>query len=174
MPVIQINTLPEGHTPTGALWRAAVLPGWGQFYNKQYWKIPIVWAGLGALGYSVVYNWKNYWLYKRAHRWKISQERVQDGTLEENPFPKDEDEYLRLKAQNGGPIPSSTLRSRRKAYRRNLELSIIGGLLFYGLTLADAYISAHLLSFEVREDVSLALDVSPHLGRPRAALRLHF
>ena len=28
----------------GAMLRSAVFPGWGQFYNESYWKIPIVWG----------------------------------------------------------------------------------------------------------------------------------
>jgi hypothetical protein len=34
------------HSPRGALWRAAAAPGWGQLYNRQYYKIPFVYAGL--------------------------------------------------------------------------------------------------------------------------------
>lgn len=37
-------------SPWGAVLRSALLPGWGQFYNESYWKIPIVW---GILGYFV-------------------------------------------------------------------------------------------------------------------------
>ena len=31
-------------SPMGAFWRSAIIPGWGQFYNESYWKIPIVWG----------------------------------------------------------------------------------------------------------------------------------
>lgn len=51
-------------SPWGAVLRSAVLPGWGQFYNESYIKIPIIW-GLGAW---FIYNWnwnnKNYQQYK--------------------------------------------------------------------------------------------------------------
>jgi hypothetical protein len=40
-------------SPWGAVGRSAILPGWGQFYNESYWKIPIIW-GLGAW---FVYGW---------------------------------------------------------------------------------------------------------------------
>jgi hypothetical protein len=43
-------------SPWGAVLRSAVLPGFGQFYNESYWKIPIIW-GAGALLISGwVYN----------------------------------------------------------------------------------------------------------------------
>lgn len=40
-------------SPWGAVGRSAILPGWGQFYNESYWKIPVIW-GIGAW---FVYNW---------------------------------------------------------------------------------------------------------------------
>lgn len=40
-------------SPWGAVGRSAILPGWGQFYNESYYKIPIIW-GLGAW---FVYGW---------------------------------------------------------------------------------------------------------------------
>ena len=43
-------------SPWGAVLRSAVLPGFGQFYNESYWKIPVIW-GVGALLISGwVYN----------------------------------------------------------------------------------------------------------------------
>ena len=48
------------HSSSKALMYALVLPGLGQAYNKKYFKIPIVWAAMGAVGYAIVYNTKNY------------------------------------------------------------------------------------------------------------------
>ncbi|MCW9066505.1 MAG: DUF5683 domain-containing protein [Ignavibacteriaceae bacterium] len=43
-------------SPWGAVLRSAVVPGFGQFYNESYWKIPVIW-GAGALLISGwVYN----------------------------------------------------------------------------------------------------------------------
>ncbi|MFI5236365.1 MAG: DUF5683 domain-containing protein [Ignavibacteriales bacterium] len=43
-------------SPWGAVLRSAVLPGFGQFYNESYWKIPVIF-GTGALFISGwVYN----------------------------------------------------------------------------------------------------------------------
>ena len=43
-------------SPWGAVLRSAVIPGFGQFYNESYWKIPVIW-GTGALLISGwVYN----------------------------------------------------------------------------------------------------------------------
>lgn len=40
-------------SPWGAVLRSAVIPGWGQFYNESYWKIPVVWVFAGWF----IYNW---------------------------------------------------------------------------------------------------------------------
>ena len=47
------------HSPVKAVWMSAVLPGLGQAYNKKYWKIPIIYAGFGGLG---------YWIYFESHQ----------------------------------------------------------------------------------------------------------
>ncbi|MEN8227839.1 MAG: DUF5683 domain-containing protein [Bacteroidota bacterium] len=48
------------HSPSKAIMYALVLPGLGQAYNKKYYKMPIVWAAFGAVGYAIVFNTKNY------------------------------------------------------------------------------------------------------------------
>jgi len=50
----------EVKSPTKALMFALVLPGLGQAYNGNYWKMPIVWASLGVAGYAIVYNTRQY------------------------------------------------------------------------------------------------------------------
>jgi len=44
--------------PKVATFRSAILPGWGQFYNKKYWKIPIVYGALGTTAGIFFYNLK--------------------------------------------------------------------------------------------------------------------
>jgi hypothetical protein len=50
----------EPKSPTRALMYALVLPGLGQAYNEKYWKMPIVWAALGGIGYTIIYNTGKY------------------------------------------------------------------------------------------------------------------
>ena len=50
----------EPKSPTRALMYALVLPGLGQAYNGKYYKMPIVWGALGAVGYAIVFNTKGY------------------------------------------------------------------------------------------------------------------
>lgn len=158
-----------GHAPGGALWRAAVLPGWGQLYNHQAYKLPFVYLGLGLLAYSALNTQREYRLYRDAFQYRAFQDLVDSGALETNPRADGEDDYNRLAARFG-PLPAAPLRAKRDNLRRNRDLTILGIGLVYGLQLLDAYVSAHLLDFDVDEDLTLAL-------RPRPgglALRLAF
>lgn len=167
--------LPPDHTPSKALWRAFALPGWGQFYNKQHYKIPIVYAGLAGLTYSILYNHDQYKLYQRAHLFKISEDRVASGQLDSNPYIQFRSQYRlvqqRVSALNA-EIPAQRLRSQRDRHRRWRDLSVVGTGLFYVLSVVDAYVSAHLLTFDVGDELSLKVMPSP-LGNS-AAVRLRF
>jgi len=51
-------------SPWGAVLRSAIIPGWGQFYNESYLKIPVIW-GLGIwLGYEWKQNNDSYIYYR--------------------------------------------------------------------------------------------------------------
>lgn len=47
-------------SPWGAVGRSALIPGWGQFYNEDYWHIPIVWGFLGWFAYQWILNNNDY------------------------------------------------------------------------------------------------------------------
>ena len=48
----------------GAVGRSALLPGWGQYYNEDYWHIPIIWGFLGWFGYNWIQNNNEYQTYR--------------------------------------------------------------------------------------------------------------
>lgn len=170
------------HTPRGALWRAAALPGWGQWYNRQYTKIPVVYLGLGGLGALALYTNTRYLLYR--HAYLFTARTAPDGTP---VFPEYADDYARLLNDLGLPpeseLPDDEIQSRRSRlqsgiraqrdnFRRNRDLLYVGVGLWYGLSLLDAFVSAHLLDFDVSEDLSVT--VTPQLtpAGPAAALRV--
>ena len=59
---------PKARKPGGAALRSAILPGWGQVYNKRLWKVPIVYGALGGTGAYFLYNLKWYKEYRDAIR----------------------------------------------------------------------------------------------------------
>lgn len=51
-------------SPMGAVLRSALIPGWGQFYNESYWKVPVVWGALGWFVYGWIESNNNYTDYR--------------------------------------------------------------------------------------------------------------
>lgn len=110
-------------SPTGAMLRSAVLPGWGQFYNESYWKIPIIW-GLSAWFISAwIRQNKNYKHYSDLY----------NNSLLETSNNQYKDSYKRV----------------RNAYRDDRDLFAIYLGLTYFLNIIDAYVDAHLFDFNV-------------------------
>ncbi|MHA6247719.1 DUF5683 domain-containing protein [Pontibacter sp. CAU 1760] len=131
-----------------ALWAAAI-PGAGQMYNRAYWKVPLVYAAGGVLGYYLVYNNQQYQSYRVA-----LIERT-DGK------PETVDEYADheiLGVQNGtdpGSYAVRNLKFRRDGYRRNRDLTVLLSIGAYALQIAEAYVHAHLKEFDVSDELTL-------------------
>lgn len=125
----------KSHSSTKAVLLSAILPGAGQAYNKKYWKIPIIYAGLGVLIYSIDFNSKNYRTFKNAYL-----ARTDDDSLTT-------DDYPRFTAEN--------LRSLFEYYRRNRDLCYILTGAVYVLNVLDAYVDAELFHFDISDDLSM-------------------
>jgi len=148
------------HSPRGALWRSLAVPGWGQLYNRQYLKLPFVYAGLGALGARAYQAHQEYLFYKRAHLFGRGKELAGEG--EPNPYQQYQEQFDEAVDRLGGERLGA-MRDQRDQLRRQRELSILGTGLFYALTVLDAYVSAHLLTFDVGDELTLRV-------RPTGAL----
>jgi hypothetical protein len=128
------------HSPTKATLMSTFLPGLGQAYNKKYWKIPIIYAGLGIMGYFIYYNCDLYIDYKCAYI--ESSQGTMNGSYS----------YLVNK------YSTDELLSYRENYRRNLEISIIFTVLWYGLNILDATVDAHLYTFNITDNLSMKIE----------------
>lgn len=125
------------HSPAKAAVFSAVLPGLGQAYNKKYWKIPIVYAGLGGLGFAVYHTASNFNAYRNAYRLQV----------DENPL---------TVGQVNGISDASTLKSYRDYYKRYLDISAICTAVWYTLNIVDAAVDAHLFEWNMRDDLSVS------------------
>ncbi len=132
------------HSPRTAAIRSAILPGWGQIYNKKYWKLPIVYGALGTCAGVFAYNLNNYQNTRFAYRVKYNM-RVNrtDSALFSQIDPL-------LK-----PIDEESLRYYRDQFRRDIDYSVLFFLILWGLNVVDATVDAHLKSFDVGPDLSL-------------------
>lgn len=132
-------------TPAKAAFYSAVLPGLGQAYNKKYWKIPIVYAALGTGVYFYVTNNNEYNRYRDAYK-----SRLAGFKTDEFYFDSQGRELTTPRVSDDG------LRRAQKLFRRNKELSLLVTIGIYALNIIDANVDAHLLQYNVDENLSLA------------------
>lgn len=143
VPVQELQEVAPEHDANKAAFFSAGLPGLGQIYNKKYWKVPIVWGGLAAFGYFINYYNVRYQFYRSNLLYEIEQD---------PNYP------------NETNLNQEQLRSARDFYRRNRDQLVLYGILFYFLNIVDAHVDAHLMEFNVNQDLSVR--VTPELMRP--------
>lgn len=160
------------HSTTKAWIMSAVLPGLGQVYNDQWWKVPILYGGFTAIVYGINWNTKSYISYKNAYsdyitylsKKEAGENPPADGrwkehtkTLDVSQFDKTTEEWFRKKLKN-----------RKDFHKRNRDLTYIamGGVYF--LNIIDALVAAHFYDFDISDDLSMGIrptvDFNPSSG----------
>lgn len=114
---------------------SSIMPGLGQAYNRQYWKVPVVYAILGTAGYFIGFNYNRYSAYRQAYIQEI------DGD------PETKSQFEQYGAQD--------LQRLQASYRKNLDLIVLLTSVGYALQIMDAVASAHLRNFDVSRDISM-------------------
>ena len=137
------------HKPGRAALYSAILPGAGQVYNRKYWKVPIVAAGLGVSAYFIANNTREYDRYKDAYIALVDND------------PATVDEF-------NGQFSAAAVRDVADTYRRWMDLSYVGLTLVYVLNIVDATVDAHFVRFDVGDDLSLHLRPGLDLAAQRA------
>jgi hypothetical protein len=143
---VPINTLTDKTAPPGtgfvmkkspwqAMWRSLVVPGFGQYYNEQYWKVPLFLGATGYLVYNIIDN-QNKFIDKRAA----------------------------VIAADAAGESSATLKVEREFYRDKRDEAAFYLLGVYVISVIDAYVGAHIYDFDVDEDVSASLLLLPASG----------
>lgn len=132
------------HNPRIATRRSALIPGWGQAYNREYWKIPLVYGVLAIPTGLYFYNNNLYKKTKFAYEARF-KEAAGDSSDVANIDPQ---------LKNLG---ITSLQSYRNAFRRDRDYSILWFLLAWGLQVADATVFAHLKQFDVSNDLTMEL-----------------
>ena len=124
-----LDSIPPLPDPTLVTRRAALLPGWGQWTNRAYWKIPVVWGGLGWMAYQTSSTSDLYLDYRNAYRW-----RTDNDPLTRDPYESTDSE--------------ASLLQKRDLLRRSRDAYVLLTLVAYGLQILDAHVDAHLKGFE--------------------------
>lgn len=137
--------------PRKTLIFSAIFPGLGQVYNRKYWKLPILYGGFIGLSYAISWNNRYYQDYFQAYK----------DIMDEDPETNSWHNFLRY-----GQDPESVdttwlkdvLRRGKNYYRRYRDLSIIGTVALYGLSIMDAYVDAQLFEFDITPDLSMRVE----------------
>ncbi len=121
-------------SPSKAAFYSAILPGLGQAYNKKYWKIPLAVGGIAVGIYFYKSNDKRYQEYRDAYKRRLA------GYTDDEFFPR---------VTNDGLIRA------QRTLRQNKELSLLITAGIYALNIIDANVDAHLLQYNVDENLAL-------------------
>ena len=120
-----------------------LLPGLGQIYNGEAWKIPIYWGGLMGSIHFWRTNHKNYTRYRNIYKAASDPEIAYDG-----------------------PVKAETAQYYRNVFRRYRDYSILATFAFYLLQVIDANVFAYMQDFQVSDDISFRME--PDLFMPDA------
>ena len=141
VPKDTVKVIIDPNRPARAAFYSALVPGLGQAYNKKYWKVPIVYIGLGVGIYSYTWNQKKY------HEFRDEYKRRLDGT-------SDPDHPIY------GGLDNDRLIRAQKFHQKNRDLSALITAGLYILNIVDANIDAHLMQFNVNDNLSLKPDMN--------------
>jgi hypothetical protein len=120
---------------------SAILPGAGQLYNRQYWKIPVVYAGVAVATYFIIDNSRQYQRFRKGYIARINNANVQD-------------EFTRLGSESD---VKSYVQANQTLYRKYLDMTILFTGLGYTLQVLDALTFAHLKNFDVSQNISMRM-----------------
>ena len=147
----------QKYNPTKAGLYSAVFPGLGQYYNKKYWKIPIVWGAVGTGVGIIVYNDKQYRRYRTAF---LAELNGQPHEFDDLPY-----------------VDATVLGNTQDRAKRQRDYAIAITGVLYILNIVDAVVDAHL--YEQKHDPDLALKPTVindnfGMGYAKAGLSLTF
>lgn len=144
------------HSPKKATILSAVLPGAGQIYNKKYWKLPIVWGGIGVALYSSQIARTEYQIFREEYILELG-------------YPTTQSQYHDI-------YSISYLEDVKDSYRIQMETSYVIAGAIYLLQILDANVDAQLMSFDVSDDLSMDIlpQAIPNQWRPSPTMGVTF
>jgi len=133
--------------------RSAIIPGWGQAYNREYWKIPIIYGALAIPTYTFLYNNLYYKLTKFAYNAEYDSVVLGINTYTSQIDP-------RVRYSNGALLSIDDYQNYRNQFRKNRDLSVFWFLILWGLNVADACVFGNLKDFDVSSDLSMHMETN--------------
>lgn len=127
--------------PKKATIRSLMFPGLGQAYNRQYYKMPFIYAGFAVIGYDIVTFTNNYNAYIAGYR-----------TAYYSPTPTTG--QYKTAVVFGKELTVTQLKQASDFWRRYRDFNVILGVLLWGLQAVEANVAAHLKTFDISDDIS--------------------
>ena len=124
-------------TPKEVAIYSSIIPGSGQFINKKFWKIPIIYTCIGTCIYFASDNNKKYKIYKEEF---LNRQNNSNSNSELTN------------------ISSQDLIVLKDYYRRNRDVSYLFLALSYFINIIDSSVDRHLMTFDVNEDLSMSIN----------------
>ena len=147
--------------PQRATMLALTFPGFGQIYNRKYWKIPLVYAGFGGLAYAISYNSSLYNTYMKAYQDFIDDIPETDSYLNILSFAEPEDYDPVLYPDSYDESAAAWYRERMLKQvdynKKNRDLSYIGVALWYIITVLDANVDASLFNYDISDNLEFTV-----------------
>lgn len=134
-------------TPPAKAGYLALVPGLGQIYNRRWWKLPLVYAGLGTVAGILIFEQRNLNDYTRSSDSLLLGKQLK---FRNQPFPNSNLFGEAQKANSAEAIQSGI-----QFYRHYRDGFIFYTGIVYGLQVLDAIVDAHLKTFDVGDDLSL-------------------
>ena len=155
-------------SPTSALWRS-VIPGWGQYYNEEYWKAPLLFGSAVGLGSLIYYFNSEYSDY--SDQLEIATKK---GTKIPIDSPEDlGDTFNPIKKKLLSDLEIRQLKANREVNRDSRDMMAFYLLGVYIISAVDAYVGAHLYDFNVDDELSYNLRVNSQ-GLPEISFNYSF
>lgn len=147
-----ISTLPPSHTdpknihsPKIATY-LSIIPGAGQVYNKKYWKVPIIYAGLGTAAYFIYFYNQTTQRYREEYVYRVNNNA---------PFLyPDLEKYQTV-----------NILELKYSAQSKMEIAIAAFAIVYALNIVDAAVDAHLYYFDVSDDLSMTIKPTLQLNQ---------
>lgn len=142
---VKVPKAKKPHNPKKATIMSACLPGLGQIYNRKWWKVPIIYAGIGGIGYKSLSNHREYISCLNAYKYKSDPEGYS------GPLTQHEKDL----AERYG---KEQLQAYKESYRHDFELYTIILAAWYSLNIIDACVDGHLYNYDISDDLSFSID----------------
>tara|TARA_Y100000739_G_scaffold225700_1_gene232019 strand:- start:191 stop:652 length:462 start_codon:yes stop_codon:yes gene_type:complete len=117
--------------------KSAIIPGLGQMENKKYYKVPLIYAGIGV---GIFFFNKNNNMFKN---YKDTYLNRLNGVIFNDPYPQYTDSQLLILSDY---------------YNRNRDISILGTFAVYLINIIDAYVDSHLIKFDISDNLEVNND----------------